>query len=449
MCSQSWWGAELLATGADDAVWAVGRHEVTMGRLRGEVGWLARLFGHHGIGAGSTVALCGAPSFTQLWAILALWSLGSQVLLVDPRIGRNGLGPVLAECGPQFQVTFGGVGGRRVRFTDECEVMVARLRSGLPATTRHCLVQFSSGTSGRIKAIGRDAGSLRTELDRLRALPDMPGAGERVLLLESISHSFGLIGGVLHALDVGATVLFEPVLANDVVPAEVVIGTPRQFDRLVSAELPRALPGLRLAISGGEVLPGAVADGFAERFGVRIGQAYGTTETGVISADLAGRHGPAIVGPPLPGVRVRVVGGMLQVELGESPYLTEFRPSYDGWVSTQDQVSVDAATGALRLRGRLDGPVRGTDTDLDLVEIESVLRSHREVTDVVVVYVDTIEAHVAGSSALNQTELLSWCRRVLGAAKTPSRCRVLPELPRTASGKLVRDSARLWAHVTT
>ncbi|SBV05271.1 Acyl-coenzyme A synthetases/AMP-(fatty) acid ligases [Streptomyces sp. Ncost-T6T-1] len=52
------------------------------------------------------------------------------------------------------------------------------------------------------------------------------------------------------------------------------------------------MPGLRRAVSGGERLPDRVYDGFADRYGVCIGQAYGTTESGVVAADPTGWYGP-------------------------------------------------------------------------------------------------------------------------------------------------------------
>jgi acyl-coenzyme A synthetase/AMP-(fatty) acid ligase len=312
MTAQSWWGAELLNHGAHDAVFARAGGEVTFGELRAEVGWLARMLSAHGIRAGNTVALQGTPSFTQLWSIFALWSLGVQVLLFEPGARGQERAELLEMCAPQFFVTFGGLCPQNDRFIDQCEVLVRWMPDGQPAHSGHCVVQFSSGTLGRPKAIGRTSESLLAELDRLRTLDGMPKAGERVAVLESMARSFGLIGGLLYALVTGATTVFPTAqtpraIAEAVALAHVVIGNPQHFGQLVNAADDVTLADLRLAVSSGEVLSREVYQTFARRYGVSIGQAYGTTETGIIATDLASMFGTPTIGLPVQGVRTRVI----------------------------------------------------------------------------------------------------------------------------------------------
>ncbi len=360
MTAQSWWGGELLAHGAHDAVFARVSCEVTFGELRAEVAELATMLRGHGIRAGNTVALQGTPSFTQLWSIFALWSLGAQVLLFEPRLRRQERTALLQTCAPQFFVTFGGLYRRTDIFVHQCEVLVRRIAGGRPAHSSHCVVQFSSGTTGRPKAIGRTSESLLGELDRLRTLGEMPKAGERVAVLESVTHSFGLIGGLLYALGTGATTVFPTAntpraSAQAAALAHVVIGNPRHFAQLADADDDVALPYLRLAVSGGDALSRTVSEAFGRRFGVQIGQAYGITETGIIAADLAGLFGTPTIGLPVQGVRTRVVGGVLEVHVPQSPYLYQEQPWAGGWMSTNDLVTRDPETGVLRLRGRSTG----------------------------------------------------------------------------------------------
>lgn len=428
--------------------WARGTTTVTAGRMRTEVESLRNVYRHQSIGVRSTVSLHGVPSFTQLWSVFALWSLGAQVTMLEPGLVRDDLAAALDESRPQYHVRFGANQLRR-QFTDECEVMVSRRSGGLPATTDHCLVHLSSGTTGRGKIIGRTADSLLTEVDRLAMLEGMPRKDEHVLLLSSWAHSFELIGGVLHGLDCGAILVFPVATSPRRVlaaarDAQVVIGTPRHFERLSAVSGSPSLPALRVAISGGEQLPGSVFARFARRYGVRIGQVYGTTETGIIAADLQGVHAPPEVGTPVPGVRVRVRDGVLQVHLAQSPYLTDAEPWLGGWMSTQDRVVLDPDTGVLRLCGRVGAERAPKYTEAELLEIERVLRSHRDVDEAVVYGLEnTVEAHVSGSPALERIDLVEWCRRLLGAANAPSYCHVVPALPRTANGKPLRHRKRI------
>ncbi len=380
MAAQSWWGGELLAHGARDALFAQAGSEVTFGELRAEVDELATMLRGHGIRAGNTVALQGTPSFTQLWSIFALWSLGAQVLLFEPRLRRQERTALLQMCAPQFFVTFGGLYRRTDVFVHQCEVLVRRIAGGQPAHSSHCVVQFSSGTTGRPKAVGRTSESLLGELDRLRTLGEMAKAGERVAVLESVTHSFGLIGGLLYALDTGATTVFPTAStprasAQAAALAHVVIGNPQHFAQLAGADDDVTLPYLRLAVSGREALSRNVSEAFGRRFGVQIGQAYGTTETGIIAADLAGIFGTPAIGLPVQGVRTRVVGGVLEVHVPQSPYLYQDQPWSGGWMSTHDLVTRDPETGVLRLRGRVEDSGQ---VHVDLLKIDRTrLNEHR------------------------------------------------------------------------
>lgn len=452
MSDDGWWGAELLASADPRAVWAeAGAADPSAGvsfeTLRVRTARLARTLTFHGIRPGACVALHGSPSFTHLWAVFALWAIGAQVVLLEPALGRAEREALLELSDPQYVVTLGELRRDEQTFVPECEVLVRPRPRGRAPRTDHCLVQFSSGTTGRPKAAGRTADSLLTEVRRLGRLPLMPGAGERVAVLEPVAHSFALIGGVLHALAVGASVVF-PAAADraSVVSAaercEVLLGRPNHFAQLAQAPAGVRLPRLRLAVSGGDALPGETAGAFARRYGVLVGQAYGTTETGIVATDLAGTHGPGSIGVPVPGVRTRVSGGILQVRIPHSPYPYEASPLHEGWLSTHDLVARDPATGALRLRGRAGR----TSSGADLLDVEAVLRAHRHVTDAVVLGgADPVEAHVAGTEELRPAELSDWCRRFLGEGSAPRRFHVVPELARSASGKVLRDRARLHA----
>ena len=340
---RSWWGAELISQGRPDGIWAQARRPVTNEQLRREIDILRGLFWAHGLRTGDTVALRGRPSLTQLWSLFALWSVGVQEIQFQPGLGAEPRRELLKAIRPQYLVTFGH---GDTTFVDECAVLVRPLPGGRAASTSHCIVQFSSGTTGLPKAVGRTSESLLLELERLRMLDGMPVTGERVAVLGSTAHSFGLICGLLYALDVGATVALPPASLVDV---DVLLGTPAHFARLRGSRLHR----LRLAVSSGAKLPFSTYTGFLDEFGVRIGQAYGTTETGIIAGDLAGTHGPSAVGTPVPGVRIRVVGGVLHVHVPQSPYVRhDEEPWLGGWMSTGDRVDVDPETGLVRLHGR-------------------------------------------------------------------------------------------------
>lgn len=449
-----------LFAGRDDALpYLTHKQEtVTRGELRDRVARQAEVFAGYGIGPGSTVGLRTPPSFTQAEVLLTLWRLGAQVLLFDFRLKPAEVDSLCASCRPQFMVRAGANVQGAFGFRPEYEVVTEYRAAGRPATTEHRLIQFSSGSTGRPKVIGRTARSLAAEVERFAAIPGMPGEGDRVLLLSSTAHSFGLIGGLLHSLASGVSVVFAPrVSARDILRTAVdhritaLFGVPTHYELLAAAIDPPELPELRVAVSGGEIMPPEVAARFAERYGVPVGESYGTTETGVVAMDVSGALRPS-VGRTAPGVEVREHDGELDVALDESPYLfgsggTQYE---DGWLHTRDRATVDA-TGAVRVHGRADSLVVIGGLKVDLTEVENVLRRHPGVEQAVLIHEGATEAYVAvaaGEERPSAEELLRWCRERLADYKLPRVIRVLDSLPRTSNGKLVRQAATLQAVAT-
>ena len=133
------------------------------------------------------------------------------------------------------------------------------------------------------------------------------------------------------------------------------------LDRLVARPVRMALGGrLRLAISGGAPLdPGTARDFIA--LGVKILQGYGLTETSpVVSVNLEGDNRPETVGPPLPGVAVRlaeqdellVKGPGLMTGYWQNPAATAAVIDQDGWLHTGDQARL-TESGHIIITGRL------------------------------------------------------------------------------------------------
>ncbi|MET7608047.1 class I adenylate-forming enzyme family protein [Streptomyces avermitilis] len=456
--ANTWWGSHLLSRGGDDELWAISSAPVTRGQLRTAVADLGKRFREQGISEGSSVLLRMKPSFTYLQVLLALWSRGAQVILVDFRLKPAEYEPLFDLVRPQYLVVAAGSEGPVAGFRQESGFSVQRLPSGRLAHDGIRLVQFSSGSTGRPKVIGRPADSVLAELARHSALPGIPGRGERVMLLNSVMHNMGLVSGVLHALAVGATLIVPPTLR----PAEVVrlmaraeasavYGTPVHYDLLARIGGRPELPALRLAVSGGERVPQDTFERFRAHFGLPISPVYGVTEIGLIAGDLSGTSVPPQLGPPVPGAEVKVRGEELFVRMERSPYLYgEHADRFeDGWLRTYDRVHQDPTTGVLSMLGRADSLVVVGGLKVDLTEVETVLLGHPRVTEAVVTHGEVIEAFVGTGQALTAGELIAWCRERLSPVKNPKRFFVTRQLPRNSMGKLVRDRVLLHGRVTS
>ena len=454
-----WWGAQLLENKDPTAVFARIEGALTFGTLAGRVRGHSTRFAAAGIGPASTVAVCLPPGFTLIEVLLALWSRQATVVLIDSRNTASEVTRLLELSHPQVLVT-ATAEARATAPSEECRVELAELPHGRPATGEHCLIQFSSGSTGTPKMIGRSSRSVLAELDSYAALPGMPGAGEKVLVLNSPVHTMGLIGGILHALNVGAEMLLPTAhglgtLLRDPRTAQVqaILGVPMHFD-VISRSASVRLGALRLAISAGELIRQQVWTRFHERFHVPISPVYGTTETGIITGELVATCPPPSVGKVLPGNRVMVRDGEVLVHVGASPYLgpgTEDRVR-DGWLRTFDRGAL-SPDGSLELYGRADSLVVIGGLKVDLQEVQALLTSHPDVSDAVVVHDSSIKAYVGAGATVQVADLIAWCREHLSGFKIPSSFIICDALPRTVSGKTLRDPEvlRRWAldHRTT
>jgi acyl-coenzyme A synthetase/AMP-(fatty) acid ligase len=439
------WVESLLGTRDDRATCLRARGALTYAELRDGIERTLRWLAAQGVGEASTVVLQLPPGFTYARLLLALWWSGAQVLLLDYRLPRAETERYLAGRRPQFHVRPTGAIDPLAPVRDECPLALERLPEGAPAEGPHRLVQFTSGSTGAPKVIARTFGSLTAELARYDSLEATVAAGDRVVLLSSHSHTWGLIGGILHAMHRGATLawpsspqpqhVLETVAALE---ATVVIGVPIHFELLSTAAAARPLPHVRVAVSAGEPLRPESYRRFEERYRHRIGGVYGMTETGLVSGDLLGRF-PMTSGRPTVDVELR--DGEVHVRLDESPYLSVAGPSpfHDGWLRTFDRGVIDPGTGTLTITGRMDTLVAVAGLKVDLLEIESVLRAHDAVDDVVVLKDDTIEAYVGAGEGVTAEDLLAWCRERLAPFKVPRQLYVGRALPRTVTGKTARS----------
>ncbi|QFZ22151.1 class I adenylate-forming enzyme family protein [Saccharothrix syringae] len=435
---------DLLRRHGDDVPVFTHEHTTTRGALRAAVAAEAGSFAAAGVGEGTAVMLQVPPSFTQFEVVLALWSLGARVIPVDHRLTPVEVGVLLELTRPQHLVRATTRAGDT--FRERYELVTERLPGGVPAATGHRLVQLTSGSTGRPKVVGRSTGSITREVARFGAADGMTRFGERLLLLNNPAYSFGLVGGLLHSLAAGVEIVFPARhAAEDLLKAverhqvDFITGQPFHFERLAAAADPSAMRSVRAAFSGGELMRPEVAERFADAYGFGVGECFGTTETGALTMDVTGASRPS-VGPPMPDTEIRVRDGLVEVALDESPYLAEDGPSRyaDGWFRTGDRGEFDGR-GNLRLLGRADSLVVVRGFNVDLTEVEAALLAHPLVTEAVVVHDGVVRAYAGASDGLTPAELAGWCADRLAEFKLPERVRVLPALPRTSSGKLVRD----------
>jgi 3-hydroxy-4-methylanthranilate adenylyltransferase len=443
------WVDEVLLAGPGGEVSLSLDGPVSRAALRAEVDTRAQRLTEAGLTAGGTVALRLPPSVEYVANLLAAWRLGAQVTLLDYRLTAYEVEAALVRVGAQLIVESDLPVSGGLRGFQPVRERIGR-RDGRPAQTDHALIQLSSGSTGPSKVIGRTAEDLMAEIDRYTRIDGVPRPGERTVLLASMVHVLGLVGGLLYGLharvrlDLPERLTASGILrtvAADVRPTTM-IGVPAYLELLSGIEEPPALPQLVRLTTAGELVRPGVAELFCSRYSALLGNMYGMTEVGVIATDLYGKHRPAV--EPAPGIEVRVEAGELSVARARSPYvgLVDETRWVDGWLRTKDAATIDDA-GLVTIRGRLDSQVSVGGLKVDLTEVEQALVELPDVAEAVVGFDGSIEAYVVLVDGARIEDVETALGQRLAPFKLPKRWYPVPAMPRTATGKLVRDRAAL------
>lgn len=451
---------EAVARRRPDApalVWEGGA--LTWRELELRAGGVARRLSRRGVRAGATVALL----LPNCWGFAAaLWGalkLGATAAPLNPLLSADERDTILAHLGPALILD-------EVGETDEAPW--ATVESTAPA-----LVLYTSGSTGRPKGAVLSHAALRAANESwagpvMRLTPQ-----DVVLAVLPLAHSFGLNGALLAPLLAGATVALVERFSPDETlraiahhRATVFPAVATMFRRML--ELPalseEACRPLRLAVSGAAPCPWELADAWRRRTGVRIVRGFGMTELFRPISYLADDEAdlPDAIGRPVPGVEVRVVNDEGQAlgagEAGElwirtpaamDAYLRDEEETravlLDGWFRTGDLALV-SPDGFVSIVGRKKDLILRGGYSVVPGEVEAALLAHPAVAEAAVVGTphaelgEEIAAFVtlrpgAGAGA---DELAAFCRERLAAFKYPRRVSIVAELPKSATGKILK-----------
>jgi 3-hydroxy-4-methylanthranilate adenylyltransferase len=445
------WVTQALLAGDDPEVCLQLGRPVTRAELRAMVARQRGRLAAAGLAPGGTATLALPPSLAYVASLLAGWQLGGQISLLDHRLTQHETDRALDRLAPQVLVVAEQVTAAPLAGFAQAQTAVTHRPGGRPAQTPHALIQLSSGSTGPSKVIARTADNLLAELGRYRQFGEYPQRGGRIVLLASIVHVLGLVGGLLHSLHAGAELVFPGRVTADGIRAAVaagdaptmVLGVPFHAELLCAAAGGERLPQLRRMVVAGELTRPGVPEAFTSGYGVPLGSMYGMTELGVIATDLSGRNRPALA--PAPGMTLRISGGELLVAMPASPYIGLADPTRwsDGWLHTRDAARIDPATGLVTIAGRLDSQVSVGGLKVDLTEVEQTLSGIPGVTVAVVLFDEMIQAYLVLAEGTSLASVEAALAAQLAAFKRPRHLHPLPELPRTATGKVLRDKAAL------
>ena len=208
-------------------------------------------------------------------------------------------------------------------------------------------------------------------------------------------------------------------------------------------------------------------EAFEERFGVRLLNNYGSTETlvGVLTDPPRGERRWPSIGRVGPGYDVRLVdeegnpvpeGREGEIQIHGIPGITLMKGYWEnpqataeaiseGWYRTGDYGYID--DGWVYFLDRRTDLIKRNGESISSAEVENTLRTYPGVVDAAVIGVpDSIHGHLLRAfvipekdTTLDTRDITEFCRRKLAQVKVPSQIRLMDELPRGSYGKVKKE----------
>jgi acyl-CoA synthetase (AMP-forming)/AMP-acid ligase II len=469
-----------------------GRAALTYADLRGLAQRSVAALNAKGIGRGDRVAIvlpngpemasvfvtvaCGAttaplnPAYRQEEFEFYIEDLKAKALLVAKGVETPARAAAAKLGVPIIEVVPGAAAGD---FALEGGAPGSAARPGTAQEDDVALVLHTSGTTARPKIVPLTHGNVTASARHIGAALALT-ADDTCLNVMPLFHIHGLIAAVLSSLGAGGAVVCTPGFDAlrffrwmDEERPSWFTAVPTMHQAILSrAERNREIierVRLRFLRSSSASLPGPVMEQLEKVFGAPLVESYGMTEAShqMCSNPLEGPRKPGKVGRAAgPEVAIMDDDGKLlpQGEIGEvvirGPNVTkgyEANPEANakafthGWFRTGDQGMFDP-DGFLMLTGRLKELINRGGEKVSPLEVDGVLSAHPAVAQVLCFAIphaklgEEVGAAVVlrDGAPCTERELRDFCATHLADFKVPKKVVFVPEIPKGATGKLMR-----------
>jgi fatty-acyl-CoA synthase len=464
------------------------RGSLTFEELHRRSNALAHAFAGMGIGYGDGVGIMCRNHRGFIEATLAAAKLGASALYLNTMFAGPQLVEVTQREGPkalvydeEFADLLDGVDESVARIRAWCDsepdgqtldaLIAANEESNLkPPPDKPRFVILTSGTTGTPK------GAQRSSPDGLLVLAALIDkipyrARDTMMVAAPLFHSWGFFHFVM-SLPTASTMVLrrrfdeeETLRAVQDHKAQVLAVVPVMLQRIL--RLPEEtldaydLSSLRITSASGSALPGELATEWMDRFGDNVYNLYGSTEVAYATVatpeDL--RAAPGTAGKPPRGTVVRLYdeegrevppGEVGRIFVGNEMSFEGYtggggKEDIDGLLCSGDVGHIDS-DGRLFIDGRDDEMIVSGGENVFPREVEDLLADHEGVVEVAVIGVEDEEfgqrlkafVVVTAEADVSEEALRSHVKANLAGYKAPREIEFLDELPRNATGKILK-----------
>jgi acyl-CoA synthetase (AMP-forming)/AMP-acid ligase II len=444
---------------------------IRYGELAAAVERCAAGLAANGVVPGNRVPVVDGGSLLSIASVLGAARIGAAAALMNPALAPPELRGLIQSAGCAEVGVAGEAYADRLRAAGAGRTLTATdllSDSSIPAAKtledaddRDALILFTSGTTGRPKAVGITGGQLSARIRGI-AQPFRAGVAPTVgMMCVPFFHVGGSLG-VLASLYSGNTSVVQErfdaaawlrlVQEHRVRTAFLV---PTMLQRILDHPdfAGTDLSSLVAIAYGAAAAPVAlVRRAMAALPHVLFANVFGQTETlGAYTTLLPEDHRDpnrvGSVGRPLPGVEVRVVDPEtgIDVEAGivGELWVNSGQSVNEGWLHTGDLARRDA-DGYIYPSGRVSDTINRGGEKFGPIEVEDALRTHPAVSDVAVAGITDEEmgqrvgAAVVARLPVTLEELRTHCRARIAYFKLPERLMIVDRIPYNETGKVNR-----------
>jgi acyl-coenzyme A synthetase/AMP-(fatty) acid ligase len=436
---------------------------------------LAQTLKNHGVTTGDVVLTLIGNRAEWVFAMVACFRIGAVALPCNEQLRAHDLRYRLAASLPKLILADERNAHELELAKPTCPVLTIPFpEADTPAPavelqpTDPCLITFTSGTTGEPKGIVHGQRYLPgQDLQSTHWLDARPG--DLVWCTATTGWSKSARNAFIAPWINGAAALlhdarFDPQERLQIAHRErvnVLCMAPTEYRVIAKRTTIAPVPSLRSLVAAGEALNPEVIHTFEDATGLQIRDGYGQTETGQLTANPPDQPArPGSMGRPLPGVELSVIEGELVLDDPRTDptffvaYLDEDAtpaPENERW-HTGDRVRQDE-DGYLYFESRADDIIISAGYRIGPFEVESALVAHEAVAEAAVVSAPDEErgsvvravvvlrdGYVANTDL--KAALQQHVRTETAPYKYPRIVDFVPELPKTASGKIRRAELR-------